>query len=429
MLSIIEAKKNKAPLDETQIQFWVDGVVNESIPLYQSASLLMAIRLNGMTFEESWLLTKAMTASGDRLHYDQHPIVVDKHSTGGVGDKVTLVLAPLVAACGVPVAMLSGRALGFTGGTIDKLESLDGVQCELPEPTLMKMMDEVGWVNAQPSSRIAPADRALYALRDVTGTVDSIPLITASIMSKKLAGGATHLCLDVKCGSSAFMKTESSASELAHALCRVGELGGVKVGGVISRMSEPLGFAIGNYLELWEAVQYLKSWPQSPLASLIEALAIRMLLMYDPSISDPRAQLMNAIDRGAALESLKRYLAFCGGKKTAVQHLVEDDLGWGNARPVLAPKDGYVDTIDGHGLALDALALGAGRMTKEDRIDPMAGFMLRVGIGDRVEKGDPLMHVFGDRAGDADPLLLGRHFGIIPQARPATSLILASVDP
>ncbi len=397
MLQIIEAKKRGSELGESEIEAWVRGVVDESIPLYQSASLLMAIRLNGMTFDETWLLTRAMANSGDRVHYKGFPVVVDKHSTGGVGDKVTLILAPLVAACGVPVAMLSGRSLGFTGGTIDKFESIAGVTCEFDDLTLQRMMQEIGWVNAQPSSRIAPADRALYALRDVTGTVDSIPLITASIMSKKMCGGGTHLCLDVKCGPGAFMQNFDDARKLASSLKQVGILGGLKMAGVISRMAEPLGQAVGNYVEMWEAVRYLTEWPKTPLAELVMALADHMLKMYMPDEEKRAAMLMSAIESGAAIEALRRYLDFCGGDVRAIDQLMSMELTQEGVA-VTSTRDGFVNDIDGYGLALCARELGAGRITQNDRIDPMAGFILEKQLADEVKAGDVLLLVYGKKA-------------------------------
>lgn len=427
MLASIEAKKRGQALSESQIRDWIEGVVSERVPLYQSAALLMAIRLKGMSFEETWWLTDAMAKSGDQLHFDQHPVVIDKHSTGGVGDKVTLILAPLVAACDVPVAMLSGRSLGFTGGTIDKFESLSGVNCEFDNQTLYRMMAEVGWVNAQPSSLIAPADKALYALRDVTGTVDSIPLITASIMSKKISGGASHLCLDVKCGSSAFMTRLEDATSLAETLIRVGQLGGLQMGGVISRMSEPLGRAVGNYLELWEAVSYLKDWPNTALSELVMDLARSMLGMFGVPQDLVDGRLRQALDSGEALRHLERYLAFCGAQDGALKSLMTEPLGFDQGLAVRAPCDGFVTAIAGHQLALFGVELGAGRKTKTDRIDPMAGFWLDVQVGDPIRKGDLLMRVFGAQSKaivtEFGAQLL-ESFRISPEPKPIEPLVI-----
>ena len=404
MLALIERKKGGKPLDASMIRGWITGVVNGDIPDYQSAALLMAIRLVGMNFDETLCLTRAMADSGSRLTFHGYPILLDKHSTGGVGDKVTLILAPMVAACNVPVTMLSGRGLGFSGGTIDKFEALEGVSCKVSGQVMQQMLDQVGWANAQASSAVAPADRLLYALRDVTGTVDSIPLITASILAKKLSGGATHLCLDVKAGSSAFMQNLETAKQLADHLKRIGEMGGVSIEGYVTRMEEPLGHAVGNYLELMESVAYLREQPDTPLMTLCLALGVRMLRQAGRAKSDEeaRAMLSARLTDGSALEKLLAYLRFAGAKEAAVQTLLQkkyEDLA---CVTVPAPASGFVAEICGRTLGECAVRLGAGRSKADDVVDPEAGFLLAVHRGEEVAQGAPLLRVFGRRAGSME---------------------------
>ncbi len=400
MLALIERKKEGKALDESMIRGWVQGVVTRAIPDYQTSALLMAIRLMGMDFEETLQLTRAMAESGERLHFDGYPVLADKHSTGGVGDKVTLVLGPMVAACGLPVSMLSGRGLGFSGGTIDKFEALDGVSCLRDGKEMQAMLDQVGWANAQASQSIAPADRILYGLRDVTGTVDSIPLITASILSKKLSGGTTHLCLDVKAGKAAFMQDLDSGRALAENLRRIGEMGGLKITGYVTRMEEPLGHAIGNYLELMEAVAYLRQPPSTPLMALCYALAERMLTSAGTceNAASARTRLEQALASGAALEKLLAYLRFNGARPAAVDELLAARYEQFSRVAVMASRSGYVAAIDGRALGVLGVQMGAGRQKADDIIDPMAGFVLAAQVGDRVSAGDVLAWVFGDRA-------------------------------
>lgn len=400
MLSLIETKKSGGALDESMIRGWIHCLVKDEIPEYQTAALLMAIRLVGMTFEETLWLTQAMAESGERLQFTGYPSLVDKHSTGGVGDKVTLILAPMVAACGLPVTMLSGRALGFSGGTIDKFEALEGVSCLRSGPEMQAMIDEFGWANAQANSSIAPADRILYALRDVTGTVDSIPLITASILSKKLSGGATHLCLDVKSGSGAFMQDLESAKALAGNLQKIGEMGGIRVSGFVSRMEEPLGHTIGNYLELIESVSYLKKAPETHLMELCLALGSRMLQLGNLASTDEdaRQRMIAVIEDGSALEKLVRYLRFNGATEPAIDNLMTVTYENYKRIPVLASRAGYVQRIDSRALGNLGVQLGAGRAQADDKIEPIAGFSLARHLGDHVEKGAPLAWIYGEKA-------------------------------
>ena len=400
ILDLIEKKKSGLALSEPDIGFWIEGLTSGSIPDYQTAALLMAIRLKGMSFEETLALTMAMLSSGERLRFSGFPVLADKHSTGGVGDKVTLVLAPLVAACGVPVTMLSGRGLGFSGGTIDKLESLEGVSCRQPAERMQAMLESFGWANAQASERIVPADRILYAMRDVTGTVDSIPLITASILSKKLAGGANNLCLDVKCGRSAFMSELPAAKKLASYLKKIAAMGGLKVTGLITRMDEPLGCAVGNYVELVEAVAYLKQAPDTPLMALILELAVKMLIQVGAERKRETAleRLSEKLASGQALEKLTAYLAFNGAKPDALDRLLTQTFGDLGPVAISAEASGRVCAVDGRALGRFLTELGAGRQKQEDKIDPMAGALLKKQVGDSVAKGEPLVWLFGQRA-------------------------------
>jgi len=399
MIKLIEAKKQGRILSQAEIEMWINGAVSGDIPDYQSAALLMAIRLNGMNAEETGYLTMAMLESGDRIEFPGYSKVIDKHSTGGVGDKVTIILAPLMAACGVPVAMLSGRGLGFSGGTIDKFESIIGVNCSFEIQKMQSTLDQIGWTNSMPTESLVPADRLLYGLRDVTATVDSIPLITASIMSKKIAGGATDLCLDVKCGPAAFMRSYDQAEILYQSLKRVGERCHVNVKGLISRMDEPLGCAVGNYIEMIESVAMLKKKHDTPLMGLVEDLGILMLTMYQPamSFSQARALLTSRIEDGSALSKLYAYLDICGADDSAIMRLDSIDYTELSFQTVKAEKSGAISSISGKQVAEVARDLGAGRKKMTDLIDPNAGVLLRKTVGDSVQSGEDLAYLFGDR--------------------------------
>jgi len=403
MVKLIEKKKTGQELSGLEIEAWIQGVTNGSVPDYQSAALLMAIRLKGMNFDETLALTNAMTHSGDSLQFSQK-VLADKHSTGGIGDKVTIVLAPLMAACGVPVTMLSGRGLGFTGGTIDKFEALSGVSCEVDNVQMQAMIDRFGWANAQASERIAPADRVLYALRDVTGTVDSIPLITASILSKKLAGGASHLCLDVKCGQSAFMTDLKEARDLANNLKKIGTMGGLEIKCLITRMEEPLGHAVGNYLELLESVHYLGKNIDTPLMTLILTLGETMLTQTGLASGKTQAREMmkKALANGSALDKLRDYLSFTGARDQDIDLLFQQEFDQFPRRAIMANKAGYVSGVNGRGLGELLVGLGAGRRKHDDTIDPMAGVLLARHLGDTVEEGDVLAWVYGHQKEGSD---------------------------
>lgn len=396
MLSLIETKKLGRELSQSEIEFWIKGAVSGEIPNYQTAAILMAIRLNGMTPVETSHLTMAMLESGGKIHFSGYERIFDKHSTGGVGDKVTLVLAPLLAACGLPVAMLSGRGLGFSGGTIDKFEAIKGVNCSLTQEQMKKNLDTLGWTNSMPTQDLVPADRLLYGLRDVTATVDSIPLITASIMSKKLAGGATDLCLDVKCGSSAFMQDLVQAKSLYHSLKENGERCGLRIKGVISRMDEPLGKAVGNYLEMIESVSLLRTLQQNPLMDLIFDLGKIMIRMDRPDCSPEKAQdlMEQHILDGSALQKLFDYLGACGATDQSMTQLDQATYDQFPYSAIMAKRTGVVTKISGRKIAEAARDLGAGRKRSDDQIDPLAGILIEAPIGSKVNIGDPLALVF-----------------------------------
>ena len=387
--SILENKKRGRALTEEEIAFFVRGAADGSIPDYQLAALLMAIRLQGMTPGETAALTMAMAASGDMLDPDVGGVPVDKHSTGGVGDTTTLVLAPLVAACGGKVLKMSGRGLGHTGGTVDKLESIPGMRTSLPEEEFISAVRRVGCAVVGQSAQLAPADKRLYALRDVTATVDSVPLIVSSILSKKFAGGCRAIVLDVKTGSGAIMPTLEASVSLAKAMVDIGALAGRKVIAVVSGMEEPLGTHVGNALEVKEAVDILAGRAGGPLKRVSLFLGAQMLMAAGVVDTEENAwrRLETALESGAGLRKFKEMIAVQGGDPrvcddTALLPHVERTV------PVLSPADGYLTHVNGTALGLAAQRMGAGRARKEDAIDPAVGFVMEKRIGDRVSRGD-----------------------------------------
>lgn len=396
MYDLIYTKKLGGALSSDQIDFWVKGAADGSIPDEQSASLLMAICWRGMSTEETLALTLAMRDSGKRLDLSAVPgLKVDKHSTGGVGDKTTLILGPIVAACGVPCPMFSGRGLGHTGGTVDKFAAIPGLKVELTEAEFLRSLAETRFANSAQTGDIAPADKKLYALRDVTATVESIPLITASIMSKKLAGGADALVLDVKCGPTAFMKTLEDATTLAESMVAVGTAHGMQIRALITRMDAPLGWAIGNALEVMESVEILRGeHGDSELAEMSFRLAAEMLIMGGAAKTLPEAQarIQACIQDGSALETLRRFVALNGGDAKAL-----DDFSRlpqpGQVVDVRAAQDGYIAAIDGRALGILAMDLGAGRRDRTDVLDLGVGIRVLARVGQKVAKGDLLFQV------------------------------------
>ncbi len=408
-LTVIEHKKRGLELSAEEIRLFASGAADGSVPDYQLAALLMAIRLNGMNDREITDLTLAMAASGDRLEPEVGGVPVDKHSTGGVGDTTTLILAPLVAACGGKVLKMSGRGLGHTGGTIDKMESIPGMKVVLPEEQFVEQVRSIGCAVVGQSAQLAPADGRLYALRDVTATVDSIPLIVSSILSKKFASGARAIVLDVKTGTGALMPTEEKSLELARAMVRIGNLAGRNVVAVISGMDEPLGSHVGNALEVREAIDVLSGrYPADhPLTKVALYLGAQMLVASG-LFSDLKAAYdreWEAVRDGSGLMKLEEMIRAQGGDP-AVCHDTSLLPGASVIRDVKCPADGYLQKVDCMALGYAAQRMGAGRVRKEDKIDLGVGFIMHKRIGDFCRKGEALCTLYAsgeesaDRAGE-----------------------------
>jgi len=391
MVDIITKKQKGQPLREEEISFFVRGTVDGSIPDYQVSAFLMAVYFCGMDKTETALLTKYMAASGETVDLSGVPgVKADKHSTGGVGDKTTLVAAPVVAACGVKVAKMSGRGLGHTGGTLDKLESIPGFRTGLPREEFLRIVRQVGVCVIGQSGNICPADKKLYALRDVTGTVQSIPLIASSIMSKKLAAGADCILLDVKVGSGAFMKTKEEALALANEMVDIGRAYGKKTAALITNMDVPLGCAVGNALEVAEAVDTLKGGGPEDFKELCLALAANMLALAGKGGADECSALAtDALASGRALDVFIKMVAAQGGDAAVIK---ETSLlpGAPFVREIAAGEDGYVARMDAEKCGIAAGILGAGREVKDSPIDHAAGIMLKKKPGDPVKKGETI---------------------------------------
>ena len=410
MTDLIVKKRDGGELSHEEINFMIDGYTRGQIPDYQMSAMCMAILLQGMSDRETLDMTMAMVHSGETL--DLNPIQGvkgDKHSTGGVGDKTSLVLCPMVAACGLKVAKMSGRGLGHTGGTIDKLESFPGFTTGISEETFFKNVNEIGIAIAGQTADLVPADKKLYALRDVTGTVPSIPLIVSSIMSKKLASGADVIVLDVKCGSGAFMKTEEEARTLAQGLTRIGRLAGRKCAAVITDMDQPLGWAVGNALEVKEAISVLKGEKGGDLLELCLTLGSCMLTEAGlaGSIEEARTMLENTISDGTALAKLSQMVTAQQGDGRDV---------YDTSRLPLAPvqlevpalESGYVRRIEAEQVGLVSMHLGGGRATKDSEIDLSVGLVLHKKVGERVEAGESLATIHAssqEKAAEAAELL------------------------
>lgn len=423
MLDIIDAKRNKITLSDEQIRFVVEGYTTGDIPDYQMSALLMAIWFNGMTAEETRELTMAMLHSGDQLDLSDIPgVKVDKHSTGGVGDKVSIPLAPLVAAAGLIVPMISGRGLGHTGGTLDKLEAIPGYTVEINEDAFKRQLKEVGCIIAGATGNIAPADKKIYALRDVTDTVDSIPLIAGSIMSKKIASGTDALVMDVKTGSGAFMKDEEDAKALARALVDIGKGVGMDIMAVISDMNQPLGRAIGNALEIEESIALLKGEGPDDLLDLVLTIGSQMLHMGGKAttLEEGRSILESHIADGSALERFRMMIEAQGGDDT----VIDDPTIMPQARyhiPIIAGKEGVVTAMTSDKLGLASMMLGGGRATKDDVLDYAVGLTLNKKVGDSVAKGETLLTVHSNREDIADvERLIRNNITIGKEAQPIT---------
>ena len=404
MVDVIDTKRNGGELTEEQVRFFVDGYTAGDIPDYQASALLMAIWFNGMGPEETRLLTQAMLESGDRLDLSDIPgVKVDKHSTGGVGDKVSIPLAPLVASLGIPVPMISGRGLGHTGGTLDKLEAIPGYTVELDEVRFKEQLREVGCVIAGATGNIAPADKRIYALRDVTDTVDSIPLIAGSIMSKKIASGTDALVMDVKTGAGAFMREEEDAVALARALVDIAHGSGMEAVAVISDMNQPLGRKIGNALEIEESVELLRGEGPADLLELVLAIGSQMVVMAGMAGTPEEARpLLEArIADGSALERFRAMVEAQGGDGS----VVDDFTVMSQAAyrfDVPAPRSGVVAAMEADGLGIASMMLGGGRATKDDGLDHAVGLVLDKKVGDPVEEGESLLTIHSNREDVAD---------------------------
>lgn len=406
MYDIIDRKKNGEELTKSEIEYFVGGFTRGEIPDYQSSALLMAIWFCGMNDRELADLTLSMAHSGDMINLDAvDGFTVDKHSTGGVGDKTTLIVAPAVAACGGKVAKMSGRGLGFTGGTIDKLESIPGFNTSVGEKELIDNVNKIGLCIAGQTGEIAPADKKIYALRDVTATVDSIPLIASSIMSKKLAAGSNGIVLDVKCGSGAFMKTYEDAKLLAEKMTAIGQRAGRKTVALITNMDIPLGRAVGNALEVKEAVKILKNEQKDELYEVSVALAAHMLsLVNSKDIYECEKMVRLAIENGSALEKLKEAVGAQGGDIS----YIDDTSKFIDASVCIeykAEKGGYINKIDAQKIGRASVLLGAGREKKDDVIDFGAGIYLCKKTGDEVREGDTVARLYTNKNEYADSAL------------------------
>lgn len=410
MYDIILKKRDGGTLTKEEIEYFVKGFTDGTIPDYQVSALLMAIYYQHMNYEETLNLTLEMAKSGDILDLSSiQGIKADKHSTGGVGDKTTLVLGPMVAAVGVKTAKMSGRGLGYTGGTIDKLESIPGFSTSLDVHTFMKNVSEIGIAVTGQTGNLAPADKKMYALRDVTATVDNISLIASSIMSKKLASGADIIVLDVKVGSGAFMKTEQKAYELAREMVRIGTGAGRKVSAVISEMDQPLGFAVGNALEVVEAIDTLKGNGPHDLLELCVALGSHMVVSagITDSLSEAEKLLKDTIINQTAYKKFCEFVKAQGGEACVLespQNLIHASI----MKNIVSDKSGYISHIKSDDIGKAVMLLGGGRQTKDSAIDSSVGFVLRKKVGDYVSQGESLGVMFANQemlAEQANPIL------------------------
>lgn len=398
MYDIIYKKREGRSLSQEEIEYFVSGYTDGSIPDYQASALLMAIYFQKMSKEETIALTKAMKNSGDVVDLSGiDGVKVDKHSTGGVGDKTTLIVGPLAASCGVPIAKMSGRGLGFTGGTVDKMESIPGFRTTIEAENFISQVNRVGLSVIGQTAHIAPADKKLYALRDVTATVDNLSLITSSIMSKKLASGSDAIVLDVKCGSGAFMENLEAATELGEWMVEIGKADGKKTIAVITDMNQPLGLAVGNSLEVMEAIETLKGKGPSDITELALTLASYMIFAGEKAETQEKGYEMakEALESGAALKKLAEFIAGQGGDP----EVIEDYSLF--PRPncfveIKASEEGFIHSIEARAIGLASQHSGAGRATKEDQIDLSAGILLHKKVGEAVKADEVLATVYGN---------------------------------
>lgn len=398
VVDIIEKKQLGQALSEEEIRFMVEGFTDGSIPDYQMSAWMMAIYFKGMDEAEASYLTMAMVESGDQIDLSGiEGVKVDKHSTGGVGDTTTIVLAPLVASAGVPVAKMSGRGLGHTGGTLDKFEAIEGFEIEVPIEKFIDLVNKNKVAVVGQTGNLAPADKKMYALRDVTSTVQSIPLIASSIMSKKIASGADAIVLDVKVGDGAFMKTVEEARELAKTMVKIGEQVNRKTLAVISDMSQPLGYAVGNALEVQEAIDTLRGKGPSDLTELCLVLGSQMLMAAGKveDLEEGKALLQEKIDSGEALETLRQFIKHQGGNPEVVDNPeLLPQAKYQTA--IVADRDGMISQWVAHEVGIACSLLGAGREKYTDDIDPAVGVVLKAKVGDHVKKGDPVVIIYSN---------------------------------
>jgi pyrimidine-nucleoside phosphorylase len=429
-VDVIALKRDGHPLTPEAIELFVSGVTDGSWPDYQASALLMAIVLRGMTAAETYALTDAMVRSGERMDLSDIPgVKVGKHSTGGVGDKVSIVLAPLGAACGLVVPKMSGRGLGHTGGTLDKLESIPGFRIGLNIDEFKQALLRVGTAIIGQTASLAPADKKLYALRDVTATVPSVPLISASVMSKKLAEGCDALVLDVKCGRGAFMKTEADARALAESLVAIGTHAGVRTEAVLTNMDAPLGRAVGNALEIIECIEILKGAGPRDLSELVVTLASRMLAVAGrASNAEADTIVRAALKSGRALERLRAMIAQQGGDAAVIDDYTRLP-GARHRHTITSERAGFLARLDAELIGRASMALGAGRARVEDRIDHGAGVVLHRKPGDAVAPGAPILELlYNDERGLAEATTLARDaVEIGAEAPPPRPLVLATV--
>lgn len=432
MYDLIMKKRDGKELTKEEIDFMIDGYTGGAIPDYQMSAMMMAVFFKGMNEEETLNLTMAMCNSGDKLDLsDIKGIKVDKHSTGGVGDKTSLALTPMVAACGIPVAKMSGRGLGHTGGTIDKLESFHGFSTEISTDMFIKNVNEIGIAIMGQTAELAPADKKLYALRDVTATVDNLSLIASSIMSKKLAAGADAIVLDVKTGSGAFMKQEADAFELAKAMVSIGNGAGRKTIAVVTDMDQPLGFAVGNALEVIEAIDTLKAQGPKDFLELCLTLGSYMLIAGGKADTpeNARIQLEEVIENGKALQKLAEFVRAQGGNADAVYNT--DLLPKANIiKEVPATNEGFISSIACDEVGICSLILGGGRETKESVIDLSVGIILTKKKGDFVKKGETIaiIHANDENKVNQAMIRLQAAYGYSSHCVEATSIIKGIVE-
>ena len=407
ILDIIAKKRDKKELTRNEIEYFVKGYTDGSITDYQAAALVMAIYINGMNERETTDLTLFMAHSGDVLDLSSLGEVVDKHSTGGVGDKITLILMPIVASLGIPVAKMSGRGLGFTGGTVDKLESIPGYNTNVPVDEFIQNVKKIGISLIGQTLNLAPADKKLYALRDTISCTESIPLIASSIMSKKIASGANKIVIDVTCGSGAFMKNIESAKELARVMTKIGELAHKETKCIITDMNQPVGYAVGNTLEVIEAIDVLKGkiLPED-IKHIITELGANMLILADKasSIEEGKTKILENLKNGKGYEKFIELVQNQGGDIS----YIENTDKFAKAKyilPIIAEKSGVVEELDAYKIGKLSVYLGAGRMKKEDNIQKEVGFVFHKKVGDKVEKGEVLGYVHANEKDKANEVI------------------------